>query len=42
MAEWQTAEDAGLLHPDEAAVLYLQQRLFCREVRKRLKAPRLH
>jgi len=42
MEEWQTAEEAGLLHPDEAAVLYLQQRLFCHEVRKRLRAPRLH
>ena len=36
------AEDAGLLHPDEAAVLYLQQRLFCHEVRRRLRMPRLH
>ena len=42
MSEWQTAEDAGLLHPDEAAVLYLQQRLFCHEVRRRLRMPRLH
>lgn len=42
MSEWQAAEDAGLLHPDEAAVLYLQQRLFCHEVRKRLKVSRLH
>jgi len=42
MSEWRTAETAGLPHPDEAAVLYLQQRLFCHEVRRRLRVSRLH
>ncbi|HVI87246.1 MAG TPA: hypothetical protein VM659_03035 [Dongiaceae bacterium] len=42
MSEWKTAEAAGLINPDEAAVLYLQQRLFCHEVRRRLHVSRLH
>lgn len=42
MSDWQQPGEGEIMSDDEAAILYLQQRLFCAELRRRLPAQRIH